>query len=376
MIDFNKAYLTGNELTYISEALHTQSSGNGVYTKKCQDIISKKYGYKKTLLTTSCTDALEIAALLLDIKPGDEVIIPSFTFVSTANAFILRGATIIFADSSPDNPNIDVSSLENYITPKTKAIVVVHYAGVGVDMEEVMRIASKFNLFVIEDAAQAINSYYKQKPLGGIGDLGCFSFHETKNITCGEGGALTINNEKFIERAEIIWEKGTNRSAFIRGEVDKYGWVDVGSSFLPSEITAAFLYAQLEDIESIQRKRSEAWNYYAENFSKFLPAYGVALPYIPGHCNHNGHIFYLLCSDLEQRNYLIAELKKLRIPAHFHYPPLHLSRYYLQSHKPKELPNAIRFFEQIVRLPLYTEISRVDQDYVIASVKSLLTAYM
>jgi len=375
MIAFNKAHLTGKEIAYIEEALHTQSSGNGKFTKKCQDFISKKYGFKKTLLTTSCTDALEISALLLDIKPGDEVIIPSYTFVSTANAFVLRGAKIVFVDSSKDHPNIDVSVLEDHITPKTKAIVVVHYGGVAVDMDELMAVASKHNVYVVEDAAQAINSYYKEKPLGGIGHMGCFSFHDTKNIICGEGGALVINDERLIPRAEIIWEKGTNRSAFIRGEVDKYGWVDLGSSFLPSEVTAAFLYAQLEDIEKIHRSRMQAWSYYFEKFSEFLPSHGVSLATFPQFAAHNGHIFYLLCTDLEQRNELIRLLKREGIQAFFHYPPLHLSRFYLQTHKPKPLPNAIKFFEQIVRLPLYADIDRSDQNYILNTVKTSLNAF-
>ena len=372
MIAFNKPYLTGKEIQYIGEALNQQTSGNGIFTKKCQGLLGKKYNFGKVLLTTSCTDALEISALLLDIKPGDEVIMPSFTFVSTANAFVLRGAKVVFADSSPDHPNIDVSMLENYITPKTRAIVVVHYGGVAVDMDRIMELANKFNLFVVEDAAQAIHSFYKLRPLGSIGHLGCFSFHDTKNIICGEGGALVINDERFIARAEILWEKGTNRAAFIRGEVDKYGWVDVGSSFLPSEVTAAFLYAQLETIDSIHEKRMAAWNYYLENFKQFLPACGVTLPPIPDFAAHNGHIFYLLCFNLEQRNQLISILKKKGVQAFFHYPPLHLSRYFLQTNKPKPLDNAIKFFEQVIRLPLYVQITTSEQDHVIDAIKSAL----
>ena len=369
MIPFNKVHLTGKEIHYIEEALRTQTSGNGIFTKKCQDLISQKYNFKKTLLTTSCTDALEIASLLLEIKPGDEVIIPSFTFVSTANAFVLRGAKIVFADSSDEHPNIDVSALETYITGRTKAIVVVHYAGVAVDMDEVMNLAMKYNLCVVEDAAQAINATYKKRPLGGIGHLGCFSFHDTKNIICGEGGALVINDERFVKRAEILWEKGTNRSAFIRGEVDKYGWVDVGSSFLPSEITAACLLAQLEHVNEIHEKRLNAWSYYHEKFGQVFPSHGATIPQVPNHARHNAHIYYLRCSDLEQRNFLLQVLKKNGIQAYFHYPPLHLSHYYLQSHKPQKLPNAAKYFEQIVRLPLFTDISSSDQDQVINEVK-------
>lgn len=368
MIAFNKPYLTGKEREYIGEALNKQTSGNGDFTKKCQAFLAAKYKFKKVLLTTSCTDALEIAALLLDIKPGDEVIVPSFTFVSTANAFVLRGAKIIFADSSSDHPNIDVSLLETYITPRTKAIVVVHYGGVAVDMGSVMELAKRHNIFVVEDAAQAINSYYNLRPLGSIGHIGCFSFHDTKNIICGEGGAVLINDEQFIARAEIIWEKGTNRAAFIRGEVDKYGWVDVGSSFLPSEVTAAFLLAQLEKLDEIHEKRMNAWNYYWQHFQKLLPASGLTLPTIPPFALHNGHIFYLLCMHLEQRNQLISILRNKGIPAYFHYPPLHLSRFFLQTNKPKTLPNAIKFFEQVIRIPLYAEIQREDQDYIIETI--------
>lgn len=369
MITFNKVHLTGKEIHYIEEALRKQTSGNGTFTKQCQDLISQKYNFKKTLLTTSCTDALEIASLLLEIKPGDEVIIPSFTFVSTANAFVLRGARIVFADSSDNHPNIDVSTLETHITERTKAIVVVHYAGVAVDMDGVMNLATKYNLWVVEDAAQAINATYRNRPLGGIGHLGCFSFHDTKNIICGEGGALVINDERFVKRAEILWEKGTNRSAFIRGEVDKYGWVDVGSSFLPSEITAAFLLAQLEHVNEIHEKRLKAWHYYQENFSQLFPCYGVNIPQVPDYAQHNAHIYYLRCSDLEQRNFFIQTLKKNDIQAYFHYPPLHLSHYYLQKHKPKILPNAIKYFEEIVRIPLYTDISPSQQDQVISAVR-------
>lgn len=372
MIAFNKAHLTGNELKYISQAIHTQSSGNGTFTKMCQDLLCVKYGFRKALLTSSCTDALEMAALLLQIEPGDEVIIPSYTFVSTANAFALRGAKIIFADSSSKHPNVDVDSIERLISYKTKAIVVVHYAGVAVDMDPIMNLAAKHNLFVVEDAAQAIHSFYKKRALGSIGHLGCFSFHDTKNIICGEGGALIVNHEPFINRAEILWEKGTNRSAFIRGEVDKYGWVDVGSSFLPSEVTAAFLFAQLEEVEAIHQKRLQIWENYFEKFSTFLPSAGVRLPSTLAHASHNAHIFYLLCTDLEQRNLLISSLRKKEIQTSFHYPPLHLSRFYLQSNRPTPLTNAATFFEQIVRLPIYPDLSNAEQDNIVAQVKSIL----
>jgi dTDP-4-amino-4,6-dideoxygalactose transaminase len=376
MIVLNKAYLTGKEIDYIQEALQTQTSGNGVFTKKCHSFFSERYGFKKTLLTTSCTDALEMAALLLDIRPGDEVIIPSFTFVSTANAFVLRGAKIIFADSLSDHPNMDVSKLEQLISRHTKAIVVVHYAGVAVDMDAVMALATKFNLFVVEDAAQAIDAYYKQKPLGGIGHLGCFSFHDTKNIVAGEGGLLVINDDRFIERAEIIWEKGTNRSAFSRGEVDKYGWVDIGSSFLPSEIIAAFLLAQLENLDAIQSKRMEKWNYYNTHLSSISDKCNFSLPELPIFSRHNAHIFYLLCRSASQRDYLSDTLKKAGIQAFFHYPALHLSKFHLKSNKQIALLNAMRFSEQLIRIPLYVELTKNDQDYVIQQIKSTLTKYI
>jgi len=259
MIPFNKPYLTGKELEYIGDAVSRgKISGNGHYTKKCHEFFQERYGFKKCLLTTSCTDALEMAAILCDIQQGDEVIVPSYTFVSSANAFVLRGAKIVFADSRNDTPGIDESKIEALITPRTKVIVPVHYAGFACDMDIIMDIANRYSLLVVEDAAHGIDSFYKGRPLGSIGHLGCFSFHETKNIQCGEGGMLIINDEKFVKRAEIIWEKGTNRSAFWRGEIDKYGWVDIGSSFLPSEICAAFLFAQLENMDDIQLKRKKS----------------------------------------------------------------------------------------------------------------------
>jgi dTDP-4-amino-4,6-dideoxygalactose transaminase len=375
MIVLNRAYLTGKEKEYIEIALRNQTSGNGPFTKKCHQFFCDKYQFKKTLLTTSCTDALEMAAILLNIKPGDEVIVPSFTFVSTANAFILRGAKVVFADSQENHPNIDLSKLPALINSRTKAIVVVHYGGVAVDMDVVMALADQHNLFVVEDAAQAVDAYYKGKPLGGIGHFGCLSFHETKNIVSGEGGLLIINDERFIDRAEIIWEKGTNRSAFIRGEVDKYGWVDVGSSFLPSELTAAFLYAQVESLTTIQTLRMERWNYYYEQLSSLNSVFKVALPDIPEYSGHNAHIFYLVCNNMFQRDYLTKTLKKAGIQAFFHYPALHLSKYYLQTHDPRMLPNAMKFSEQLIRLPLYVELSQSDQDHVIQALTAALSSF-
>ena len=371
MIFLNKAYLTGKELEYIGRALVKPTSGNGDFTKKCHQFFMENYGFRKTLLTPSCTAALEMAAILLDVGPGDEVIVPSFTFVSTANAFVLRGAKIVFADSQSNHPNVDPDIIEPLITPRTKAIVVVHYAGIAVDMDKIMAIANRHGLFVVEDAAQAIDAYYKDRPLGSIGHFGCFSFHDTKNVICGEGGLLAINDEKFFPRAEIVWEKGTNRSAFIRGEVDKYGWVDVGSSFLLSEVTAAFLFAQLEDIQNIQKRRMDIWNYYREELNSFLPD-DIFLPVVPDFSRHNAHIFYLVCNSTEQRDGLTRTLKAAGIQAFFHYPPLHLSKYYLQTHRPQNLPNAARYAEQLIRLPLYAGLTREDQDYVIGQLRSAL----
>jgi dTDP-4-amino-4,6-dideoxygalactose transaminase len=375
MIVLNKAFRTGKEIEYVSEALRGQTSGNGVFTKKCHQFFKSKYGFNKNLLTTSCTDALEMAAILSNIKPGDEVIIPSFTFVSTANAFLLRGAKIVFADSRPDHPNLDVSRLEGKITSKTKAIVAVHYAGVAVDMQHLMALALKYNLLVIEDAAQAIDSFFLGRPLGSIGHFGCFSFHDTKNIVSGEGGLLVVNERQFVERAEILWEKGTNRSAFIRGEVDKYGWVDVGSSFLPSELTAAYLLAQLEHLDVIQNKRHAIWNRYYAELLPVSQSLGFELPIIPESCKHNAHIFYLVCASSDQRNYLSAEMKAAGVQAYFHYPPLHLSKFHLQSHRPEVLPNALRFSEQLVRLPIYPDLSPEDQAYVIDQIKLILKKF-
>ncbi len=365
IIPFNKPYLTGKETTYISDAVNSgKISGNGKYTKLCHSFFEDKYNFKKCLLTTSCTDALEMCAILLNIEPGDEVIIPSYTFVSTANAFVLRGAKVVFVDSTELNPNIDATKIEALITSKTKAIVVVHYAGFSCDMDSIMSIANENALFVIEDAAQAIDNFYKGKPLGSIGHLATFSFHETKNIICGEGGMLVINDDRFIERSEIIWEKGTNRSAFFRGEVDKYGWVDVGSSFLPSEVISAFLYAQLENIDLIQDKRKEIWNRYFnafsknENLKKMVPKY-------QDFTTNNAHMFYLNCTSLEQRNKIIKGLKEKRILSVFHYLSLHKSPYYTNKHDGRELVNCDNYAENLLRLPLYFELTKEQQLYII-----------
>ncbi len=371
-IDFNRPYLTGKETHYIYEAVNTgKISGNGAFTKKCQQFFESKFGFKKTLLTTSCTDALEMAAILTDIQPGDEVILPSYTFVSTANAFVLRGAKLVFADSNSEEPNLNADRIEELITEKTKAIVPVHYAGVSCDMHKIMEIANKHNIFVIEDAAQAIDSYFEDRPLGSIGHLSAFSFHETKNIISGEGGMLAINDERFIERAEIIWEKGTNRSAFFRGEVDKYGWVDVGSSFLPSEVVSAFLYAQIENIDDIQGRRKAIWNQYYEGL-KDLDGVKFTLPHLPDYATNNAHMFYIVCNNTEIRKDLLASLKSEGIYAVFHYLSLHKSPYYIDKHDGRDLPNSDRFTENLVRLPLFYDLKDEEIKFIIAEIKAFV----
>jgi dTDP-4-amino-4,6-dideoxygalactose transaminase len=371
IIPFNKPFLTGKETSYIQDAVASgKISGNGKYTKLCHSFFESKYGFKKCLLTTSCTDALEMAAILINVQPGDEVIMPSYTFVSTANAFVLRGANIIFADSMNGNPNLDADSIEALITDKTKAIVPVHYAGIACDMDKVMSLAKQYNLFVVEDAAQAIDSYYigkdgLKKPLGGIGHLSAFSFHETKNIISGEGGMLVVNDAQFAQRAEIIWEKGTNRSAFFRGEVDKYGWVDVGSSFLPSEIVAAFLWAQLEHLEEIQNKRKAIWNQYWEGLQPLKEKGILKLPIIPNYATNNAHMFYVVCNSLEQRTALIEGLKNENIHAVFHYLSLHKSPFYEYKNDGRELSQSDFYSDTLVRLPMYFELEENDVNQII-----------
>ncbi|PWG04264.1 dTDP-4-amino-4,6-dideoxygalactose transaminase [Polaribacter aquimarinus] len=364
MIPFNKPYFTGKETKYIKKAVDFgHISGNGSYTKKCQDFFQEKYNIKKALLTTSCTDALEMCAILLNIKKGDEVIMPSFTFVSTANAFVLRGAKIVFVDSKKENPNIDESKIESLITKKTKAIVVVHYAGVACEMNTILDIVKKHNLYLVEDAAQAINSYYKGKPLGSFGHLSTFSFHETKNIQCGEGGMLAINDKQFIDRAEVIWEKGTNRSAFFRGEVDKYGWVDIGSSFLPSELNAAFLWAQLKRVQKIQNKRIHIWDSYYKRLSQ-LSQFGVKLPFIDNYATNNAHMFYFICNSTSERSDLINFLKKENIYAVFHYQSLHKSDFYKKKYDREELKYSNLFSDRLIRIPLYFELSNSQLEFI------------
>ncbi len=368
---FNKPFLTGDEEKYIKEAIASgKISGNGKFTKACHLLLQEYYGYKKCLLTTSCTDALEMAAILADIEPGDEVIIPSYTFVSTANAFLLRGATIVFADSMHEHPNIDPDQIEKLVTGKTKAIVPVHYAGVACDMDAILKLAFKYNLLVIEDAAQAINAYHRGKPLGGIGHFGAISFHDTKNIIAGEGGLLLVNDERFRQRAEIVWEKGTNRSAFLRGEVDKYGWTDIGSSFLPSELTAAFLYAQLLRKNEIQSKRKHFWELYHESLLPLETKGFICLNRIPGYARHNYHIFYFVTKDGETRNQLLDYLKANDIEATFHYLQLHKSDYFLHDHDMVHLGNADKFTDCLIRLPLYADLMDDDVNRVCELVKA------
>jgi dTDP-4-amino-4,6-dideoxygalactose transaminase len=373
MIPFNKPYFSGKETQYISESIKSgKISGDGMFTKKCHRFFEEEMSFEKVLLTTSCTDALEMAAILVDIQPGDEVIMPSYTFVSTSNAFVLRGAKIIFADSRKDHPGIDESTIEELITPQTKVIVPVHYAGVACDMDKIMELANKYNLFVVEDAAQSIDSFYTNKngekqKLGSIGHLAAFSFHETKNIISGEGGMLVINDKRFEGRAEIIREKGTNRSAFFRGEVDKYGWVDIGSSFLPSDIIAAYLYAQLECLNDIQSKRKEIWNNYSNAFIGELDAdFDVQLPFLPKYASNNAHMYYLVCSSGKEREGLIKHLKADGILAVFHYLSLNKSKFY--DDNVEDLIQSDLYTERLVRLPLYYEMTDEVQRKVINSV--------
>lgn len=398
MIPFNKPFLTGKEAHYIYQAVYSgKLSGNGVYTKKCQNFFEEHYGFKKALMTTSCTDALEMAAILCDIKPGDEVIAPSYTFVSTVLAFVRQGAKIVFCDSCKDNPNIDADKIEALITDKTRVIVPVHYAGVACDMDKIMEIANRHNLLVVEDAAQAIDSYYKGRALGSIGHLGCFSFHETKNIIAGEGGLLTINDDRFIRRSEIIWEKGTNRSEFFRGEVNKYGWVDTGSSFLPSELISAFLWAQIENMDMIQTRRKEIWEQYYQGLMSLADDGYLQLPNIPNYATNNAHMFYIVCRSLDERTALIKYLKDKGILSVFHYLSLHKSGFYTThaDSRPEKfqeletvkmtnfdgtvtdevqviglnLPNCDRFADCLVRLPLFYELESPQVTEIVKSIR-------
>ena len=369
MISFNKPYCSGRELSYMESVCHSMTmSGNGEFTKKCHKFFEERYGFKKCLLATSGTDALEMCAMLCDLKPGDEVIVPSYTFVSTALAFLREGAKVVFADSGAENPNMRAEDVEPLITEKTKVIAVVHYAGVACDMDKIMALAERHGLLVVEDAAHSVDSFYKRKPLGGIGHLGAFSFHETKNISSGEGGMLVVNDERFIRRSEIIWEKGTNRAEFYRGMVNKYGWCDMGSSFLPSEFNAAYLWAQLEQLDDIQNKRKHIWQMYDEGLrGKIDPE--IVIPELPDYATNNAHMFYLLCPSLDYRTKLMGYLKEKGIQTTFHYLPLHSSAYYQDKHDGRELPNCDRYGDTLVRLPLFYELRDDEVNYIVESIK-------
>jgi len=369
-IPYNKPFIAGNELAYIADAVSRgQLSGDGDYTKKCHAWLENKLGIKKILLTHSCTAALEIAAILCDIESGAEVIMPSYTFVSTANAFVLRGAKPVFVDIRPDTLNINEKLIEQAITRKTKVIVPVHYAGVACEMDVIMDIAKKHNLMVVEDAAQGVDAYYKGRALGSIGDLGCFSFHETKNFISGEGGAIAVNNPALVRQTEIIREKGTNRAEFFRGEVDKYTWQSIGSSYLPSELIAAFLYAQLECAEDITHKRLQIWNRYNEELQPLAQSGDIVLPHIPDNCKHNGHLFYCILKSMEVRERFLKFLKEKGILAIFHYIPLHLSPMAKKMHLNVDLPVSTDLANRIVRLPIFFMLSEEQQNYIITSVK-------
>ncbi len=365
MIPFNKPYCSGRELDYIKEVCGSMTmSGNGDFTKRCHAFFEERYGFKKCLLTTSGTDALEMCAMLCDLKSGDEVIVPSYTFVSSAIAFLREGAKVLFADSGAANPNITVETIRPLINECTKVIVVVHYAGVACDMDAIMELAEEHHLLVVEDAAHSIDSFYKGRPLGGIGHLGAFSFHETKNINCGEGGMLVVNDERFIRRSEIIWEKGTNRAEFYRGMVNKYGWCDIGSSFLPSEFNAAFLWAQLEQLEDIQGRRLRIWHIYDSILRHHVEQYGIQLPDIPDYATNNGHMYYLVCPTLEFRTQLMASLKEHDIQTTFHYLPLHSSVYYKDQFQGEPLVHCDHYGDCLVRLPLFYELTDEQATYV------------
>ena len=366
MIPFNKPYCSGREQTYMAEVCRSMTmSGNGDFTKKCHSFFEDRYGFKKVLLCTSGTDALEMCAMLCNLNEGDEVIVPSYTFVSSAIAFIREKAKVVFADSGKDNPNITVETIEPLITPRTRVICVVHYAGVACDMDAIMALAEKYGIIVVEDAAHAIDSYYKGRPLGSIGHLAAFSFHETKNIICGEGGMLAINDERFVSRAEILWEKGTNRAEFYRGMVNKYGWCDMGSSFLPSEFNAAYLWAQLEQIDDIQQRRKLLWQTYYNALQPTIDKALFTLPQIPDYATNNAHMFYIVCKSLDVRTRLMGYLKENGVQSTFHYIPLHSSDY-AKTHYTDiaELTECDRYGDCLVRLPLYYELTKDEVRYI------------
>jgi dTDP-4-amino-4,6-dideoxygalactose transaminase len=369
MIPFNRPILPDRAVECMTEAFRSgKVSGDGIFSRRCEGFFQARYGIPRALMTTSCTDALELAAILCGIGPGDEVILPSYTFVSTANAFALRGAKLVFADSLPDHPNMDPAQVAALVTPRTKVIAPVHYAGVAVDMDPILDLAAAKGIFVVEDAAQAVEASYKGRQLGTLGHLGAFSFHETKNIHCGEGGMILIKDPQFAARAEVLREKGTNRSAFFRGEVDKYGWVDIGSSFLPSDILSAILWAQVEKLDSIAAHRLALWGAYQEGLSALAARGDAKLPLVPSFAHHNGHAFYLVLPDGATRSNLIAHLKARDVLSVFHYQSLHKSAYFQDKHDGRELPHADRFSDCLLRLPLFHDLTGAEQAHVIASV--------
>lgn len=373
-LPFNRPYITGREFQYMEEAAsRAHLSGDGPFTRRCHDWLQQRSGCRRALLTHSCTGALEMCSLLVDLEPGDEVVMPSFTFVSTANAVALRGAVPVFVDIRRDTLNIDERRVESVITPRTRAIVAVHYGGVGCDMNALQAIASRHQLLLIEDAAQALGSTYRQRPLGSLGQLAAVSFHETKNIISGEGGALLINDERFVERAEIVREKGTDRTRFLRGQADKYTWVDLGSSFLPSELTAAFLWAQMETAEEIMARRLEIWSWYYERFQALAAREVVRLPIVPEDRTHNGHMFFVLARDLDARTRAIARLNEVGINAVFHYVPLHSSPAGRRlGRAPDPLPETDAASARLIRLPLWIGMRQADVDRIATAVERLL----
>jgi dTDP-4-amino-4,6-dideoxygalactose transaminase len=376
MIHYNKPYFSGREIKYLEEVCHSMTmSGNGDFTKKCHSFFEQRYGFKKCLLTTSGTDALEMCAMLCNLREGDEVIIPSYTFVSTALAFLREKAKVVFADSGNETPNITVEQIAPLITPRTKVIAVVHYAGVACDMAPIMKLAKEHNIIVVEDAAQAIDSFYKGRPLGSIGHLAAFSFHETKNINCGEGGMLVVNDERFIPRAEIIWEKGTNRAEFYRGMVNKYGWCDLGSSFLPSEFNAAYLWAQLEQIDDIQTKRKKIWQSYYDSLKGYVEESGMRLPIIPEYATNNGHIFYIVCPSFDYRSRFMEWMKEHGVQTTFHYLPLHSSQYYASQYQGPQLQQCDRYADCLVRLPLYYDLSLEEVNTICETIKAFFDSH-
>lgn len=374
MIPFNRPAAGAREIAYVTDCLRGgKHSGDGPYTKRCHEAFAA-LGLGKVLLTTSCTDALELAALLLEIAPGDEVIVPSFTFVSSANAFALRGATLRFADSTAQHPNVCPDAIAALITPRTRAIVVVHYAGMACDMDRITALAERHGIAVVEDAAQAIDSFHRGRPLGTIGDFGAISFHETKNLSSGEGGLILMRDEAMLHRAEIIREKGTNRSAFFRGEVDKYGWVDIGSSFLPSDVLAAYLLAQIERLREIQDRRLAIWHRYERTLATPLRAHGIEMPQLPDWATNNAHMFYLVCATLQQRQRIITGLREAGIVAASHYLSLHSSPFFTSQHDGRSLPHSDRFTDAIVRLPLFVDLTDAEVDRVCDRIVEVLAA--